>query len=154
MASTRYESDSSDTSLLGQPLEFEFSGQTAPNRFLKSAMTERMASWDPENLEARGVPSRELVNLYKRWGEGDIGLIITGNILIEYDHIEAAGNCVISRKSSFSGERFEAYKAMAAAGKKHGSLFVGQLNHPGRQVSSNFQKHPISANVNVGELGQ
>jgi 2,4-dienoyl-CoA reductase-like NADH-dependent reductase (Old Yellow Enzyme family) len=145
MASTRYESDSSDTSLLGQPLEFEFSGQTAPNRFLKSAMTERMASWDPENLEARGVPSRELVNLYKRWGEGDIGLIITGNILIEYNHIEAAGNCVISRKSSFSGERFEAYKAMAAAGKKHGSLFVGQLNHPGRQVSSNFQKHPISA---------
>jgi 2,4-dienoyl-CoA reductase-like NADH-dependent reductase (Old Yellow Enzyme family) len=145
MASTRYESDSSDTSLLGQPLEFEFSGQTAPNRFLKSAMTERMASWDPENLEARGVPSRELVNLYKRWGEGDIGLIITGNIMIEYDHVEAAGNCVISRKSPFSGERFEAYKAIAAAGKKHGSLFVGQLNHPGRQVSSNFQKNPISA---------
>jgi 2,4-dienoyl-CoA reductase-like NADH-dependent reductase (Old Yellow Enzyme family) len=141
----RYESDSKDTSHLGQPLAFEFSGQTAPNRFMKAAMTERMASWDPENLEARGVPSRELVNLYKRWSEGKIGLIVTGNIMIEYDHIEAAGNCIIPRKSSFSGERFEAYKAVAAAAKKHGSLFVGQVNHPGRQVSSNLQKNPISA---------
>lgn len=110
MASTRYESDSYDTSILSQPLAFEFSGRTASNRFMKAAMTERMASWDAENLEARGVPSRELINLYKRWGEGNIGLIFTGNIMIEYDHIEAAGNCFIPRKSSFSGERFEAFK--------------------------------------------
>lgn len=34
---------------------------------------------------------------------------------------------------------------MAAAGKKHGSLLVGQVNHPERQVSSDFQKNPISA---------
>jgi 2,4-dienoyl-CoA reductase-like NADH-dependent reductase (Old Yellow Enzyme family) len=145
MASKRYESDSNDTSLLSQPLAFEFSGQTAPNRFLKAAMTERMASWDAESLEARGIPSKELINLYKRWGEGNIGLMITGNIMIDYDHIEAAGNCVIPRKSPFSGERFERFKAMAAAGKRHGSLLVGQVNHPGRQVSSNFQKFPISA---------
>jgi 2,4-dienoyl-CoA reductase-like NADH-dependent reductase (Old Yellow Enzyme family) len=65
--------------------------------------------------------------------------------MIEPDHIEAAGNCVIPRKSSFSGERFEAFRAMAAAGKKHGSLLVGQVNHPGRQVSSNLQKNHISA---------
>jgi 2,4-dienoyl-CoA reductase-like NADH-dependent reductase (Old Yellow Enzyme family) len=71
--------------------------------------------------------------------------MITGNIMIDYDHIEAAGNCVIPRKSPFSGERFERFKAMAAAGKRHGSLLVGQVNHPGRQVSSNFQKFPISA---------
>jgi 2,4-dienoyl-CoA reductase-like NADH-dependent reductase (Old Yellow Enzyme family) len=134
MASKRYESDSNDTSLLSQPLAFEFSGQTAPNRFLKAAMTERMASWDAESLEARGIPSKELINLYKRWGEGNIGLMITGNIMIDYDHIEAAGNCVIPRKSPFSGERFERFKAMAAAGKRHGSLLVGQVNHPGRQV--------------------
>lgn len=145
MASTRYESDSYDTSILSQPLAFEFSGRTASNRFMKAAMTERMASWDAKNLEVRGVPSRELINLYKRWGEGNIGLMITGNIMIEPDHIEAAGNCVIPRESSFSGERFEAFRAMAAAGKKHGSLLVGQVNHPGRQVSSKFQKNPISA---------
>lgn len=141
----RYESDSKDASPLGQPLKFEFSGQSAPNRFLKGAMTERISSWDPENFEARGVPSKNLINLYRRWGEGAIGLVLSGNIMIEYDHLEAAGNPIIPRKSEFSGERFEAFKEMATETKKHGSLFVGQVSHPGRQVESRIQKNPISA---------
>ncbi|KAF1355902.1 FMN-linked oxidoreductase [Lizonia empirigonia] len=141
----RYESDSKDASPLGKPLNFEFSGKAAPNRFLKGAMTERMSSWDPENLEARGVPSKNLINLYRRWGEGGIGLILCGNIMIEYDHLEAAGNPIIPRKSEFSGERFEAFKEMATEAKKHGSLFVGQVSHPGRQVESRIQKNPVSA---------
>ncbi|KAJ4334060.1 hypothetical protein N0V87_007112 [Didymella glomerata] len=141
----RYESDSKDASPLGQPLKFEFSGQSAPNRFLKGAMTERISSWDPENFEARGVPSKNLINLYRRWGEGAIGLILSGNIMIEYDHLEAAGNPIIPRKSEFSGERFEAFREMATETKKHGSLFVGQVSHPGRQVESRIQKNPISA---------
>ncbi|KAF1922861.1 FMN-linked oxidoreductase [Didymella exigua CBS 183.55] len=144
-SSPRYESDSTDASPLGQPLKFEFSGRTAPNRFLKGAMTERISSWDPENLEARGVPSKNLVNLYRRWGEGGIGLILSGNIMIEYDHLEAAGNPIIPRESGFSGERFDAFKEMATEAKKHGSLFVGQVSHPGRQVESRIQKNPVSA---------
>jgi 2,4-dienoyl-CoA reductase-like NADH-dependent reductase (Old Yellow Enzyme family) len=141
----RYKSDSEDASPLGQSLKFEFSGQTAPNRFLKGAMTERISSWDPEIFEARGVPSKNLINLYRRWGEGGIGLILTGNIMIEYDHLEAAGNPIIPRKSEFSGERFEAFKEMATEAKKHGSLFVAQISHPGRQVESRIQKNPVSA---------
>nr|7FEV_A Chain A, FMN binding [Ascochyta rabiei] len=143
--SARYESSSSDASALGKPLKFEFSGQSAPNRFLKGAMTERMSSWDPENLEARGVPSKNLINLYRRWGEGGIGLILTGNIMIEYDQLEAAGNPIIPRDSDFSGERFEAFKELATEAKKHGSLIVGQVSHPGRQVESKIQKNPVSA---------
>lgn len=141
----RHESDSKDASALAQPLKFEFSGTTAPNRFLKAAMTERMSSWDPEILEVRGVPSKSLINLYRRWGEGGIGLIISGNILIDYNHLEAAGNAIVPRNAKFFGERFEAFKEMAAAAKKNGSLFVGQLNHPGRQVESRLQKNPVSA---------
>lgn len=41
----RYESEDVDVSPLGRPLKFEFSGKTAPNRFLKAAMTERISSW-------------------------------------------------------------------------------------------------------------
>ncbi|KAH6614316.1 hypothetical protein C7974DRAFT_368636 [Boeremia exigua] len=146
MTSTaRHESDSKDASALSKPLKFEFSGRTAPNRFLKAAMTERMSSWDPEVLEARGIPSKDLINLYSKWGEGEIGLIISGNILIEYDHLEATGNAIVAPNSEFSGERFESFKKVASAAKKNGSLFVGQLNHPGRQVNSRLQKNPISA---------
>lgn len=143
--STRFESENVDPSPLGQPLHFEFSNRTAPNRFMKGAMTERLSSWDPKNLEARGIPSRELINAYKRWGEGAIGLILTGNIMFEYDHLEAPGNPIVPKDAPFEGERFEAFKEMATQGKAHGSLMVGQVSHPGRQVTENVQKDPVSA---------
>ncbi|KAI0018026.1 hypothetical protein F4780DRAFT_557830 [Xylariomycetidae sp. FL0641] len=144
MAPARFPAEKVDTSPLGQPLHFEFSGKTAPNRFLKGAMTERLSSWDPKDLPKRGVPSKELVNVYRRWGEGGYGLILTGNVMFEYDHLEAAGNPIIPRDAPFSGERFEAFQAMATEGKKHGSLMVAQISHPGRQVAAHIQPHPIS----------
>ncbi|RDW71620.1 FMN-linked oxidoreductase-2 [Coleophoma cylindrospora] len=142
---TRFESDSSDASPLGKPLTFEFSGKTAKNRFLKAAMTERQSSWDPVNLKARGIPSKGLANVYKRWGEGGWGQILTGNVMIEYDHLEAMGNAIIPREAGFFGERFDAFKAMATAGKAQGSLIIAQVSHPGRQVEDRIQKNPISA---------
>ena len=141
----RYESDDVDASPLGEPLRFEFSGTTAPNRFLKGAMTERMSSWDPKNLEARGIPSDNLVNVYKRWGEGQLGTILTGNIMIEFDQLEAPGNAIIPRTEKPEGERFDAFKKLASAAKAQGSLIVGQVSHPGRQSESRTQKDPVSA---------
>lgn len=108
-------------------------------------MTERLSSWDPKKLETRGVPSKNLVNVYKRWGEGAIGNILTGNIMFEYDHLEAAGNPIIPRGAPYEGERFEAFKEMAELGKANGCLMVGQVSHPGRQVEERIQKNPISA---------
>ncbi|KAI6934172.1 FMN-linked oxidoreductase [Hortaea werneckii] len=143
--SVRYESENVSAEPLGQPLKFEFSGKTASNRFIKGAMTERLSSWDPKNLEARGVPSKNLVNVYRRWGEGGMGHILTGNIMFEYDHLEAAGNPIIPRGSKYEGERFERFREMAEQGKKHGSLMVGQVSHPGRQVQDKIQPNPISA---------
>jgi len=134
-----------DVSALGKPLDFAFSNKTAQNRFLKGAMTERLSSWDVENLEARGVPSKHLINVYKRWGEGEFGIILTGNIMIEYDHLEAAGNPIIPRGAPYEGDRFESFKELATQSKRHGSLIVGQVSHPGRQVTEAIQKSPISA---------
>jgi 2,4-dienoyl-CoA reductase-like NADH-dependent reductase (Old Yellow Enzyme family) len=141
MAPERYQSDNVDASPLGKPLKFEFSGRTAKNRFLKAAMTERISSWDPKDVKARGIPSKNLINVYKRWGEGGFGQILTGNIMIEYDQLEAMGNPIIPRDAEFSGPRFEAFKES----KAHGSLIVGQVSHPGRQVENRIQKNPISA---------
>jgi 2,4-dienoyl-CoA reductase-like NADH-dependent reductase (Old Yellow Enzyme family) len=141
----RYESDTKDASPLGKPLKFEFSGKTARNRFLKAAMTERLSSWDPKDLNKRGIPSKNLINVYKRWGEGEYGQILTGNIMIEYDQLEAMGNPIIPREAEFSGERFDAFKKMAEASKAHGSLIVGQVSHPGRQCEQRIQPNPISA---------
>ena len=141
----RYESDDVDASALGKPLHFEFSGKTAPNRFLKAAMTERISSWDPKNLKDSGIPSENLINVYKRWGEGQLGTILTGNIMIEVDQLEAPGNAIIPRTEKPEGKRFDAFKRLASAGKAQGSLIVGQVSHPGRQCESRLQKDPVSA---------
>ncbi|KAM4067888.1 NADH:flavin oxidoreductase / NADH oxidase family protein [Hirsutella rhossiliensis] len=145
MAPKRFAAEKADPSPLAQPLKFDISGKTAKNRFMKAAMTERLSSWDPKVLEKRGVPSKELVNVYRRWGEGGYGVILTGNVMIEYDQLEAAGNAIVPRDAPFSGERFDAFKDLATAAKKHGSLMVAQVSHPGRQVTDRIQKNPISA---------
>ncbi len=108
-------------------------------------MTERLSSWDPKKFEARGIPSKNLINVYKRWGEGQLGTILTGNIMIDYDQLEAKGNPIIPPGAKFEGERFEAFKALAEESKKHGSLIVGQVSHPGRQVTSGINSDPVSA---------
>ena len=97
---------------LGDPLYFEFSGQTAKNRFLKAAMTEKLSTWHPSELEKRGIPTPELINLYKRWGEGGFGMVLTGNTMIEYDHLESAGNLIIPQDAPLTGERFSEHSRL------------------------------------------
>ena len=134
-------------------LHFAFANKDAPNRFLKAAMTERLSSWDPVNFEARGVPGKAMRTAYGRWGEGGIGTILTGNIMPEYDQIAAPGDPVVPIDAPFHGDRFEAFKELAEVGKLHGSLMLGQLNHPGRQMDHRIQEHPISAS-DVGQEGE
>ncbi|KAJ5086239.1 NADH oxidase [Penicillium alfredii] len=143
--SQRYATQDVDVSPLGQPLHFEFSQRRASNRFLKAALTERMASWSATELPARGIPTPELINLYRRWGEGGYGVILTGNLMIAYDQLEAMGNMIIDLENEFSGGRFEAFQQLANAAKQHGSLVIGQVSHPGRQTEQRFQPNPVSA---------
>lgn len=144
--SDRYESSSSDAAPLGEPIHFPFANRSAPNRFLKGAMTERLSSWDPKDFSKRGVPSDNLINAYRRWGEGGIGLILTGNVMLFPDQLEAMGNPIIPLDDNkFSGERFEQFKKMAEVSKAHGSLIVAQLSHPGRQCENRIQPDPVSA---------
>ncbi|KAI1420117.1 NADH:flavin oxidoreductase/NADH oxidase [Xylaria sp. FL1777] len=156
MAPNRIPAPDVDPSPLGQPLHFEFAGRAAPNRFLKGAMTERLSSWDPKDLNKRGIPSKELINVYRRWGEGGLGLILTGNIMLYLDQLEAPGNPIIPKDAPFSDERFERFKELGTQAKAHGSLIVSQLSHPGRQVPDFVQPHPVSASdvqLEVSVLG-
>ncbi|OAX37737.1 FMN-linked oxidoreductase [Rhizopogon vinicolor AM-OR11-026] len=127
--------------LLQQPVTFPFSGRTAKNRFLKSAMSERLATFSTFYPSGRGRPTEELVRLYETWAKGDIGIIVTGNIQIKKDHLEATGrNTIIDR--DLPSNYPEDWAEVARAAKSEGSLVIGQLNHPGRQVSINIQPYP------------
>ncbi|KAJ9201154.1 hypothetical protein DTO027B6_628 [Paecilomyces variotii] len=157
MSSTpRFECADVDPSPLGKPLTFAFSGRTAPNRFLKGAMSERLASFSFDDVESRGIPTKALINVYRRWGEGQIGLSLTGNVMIDPAHLETAGNMVIPRNAPFSGERFERFAEMASVAKANGSLLIAQVGHPGRQTAKELQPNPISASdipVKEGTFG-
>ncbi|KAI3326374.1 NADH oxidase, partial [Xylariaceae sp. AK1471] len=141
----RFKSTETDPALLSEPLEFPFSKRTAPNRFLNAAMSERLASFDKDDIESRGIPSPELIAAYERWGKGGWGQILTGNVMIDPSHLEAAGNAIIPIGAPFHGPRFEAFKQLASKAKANGSLIVAQVSHPGRQVPETIQNNPISA---------
>lgn len=67
MSTIRYESgDEADVSRLAQPLAFEQSRKIASNRILKSSIAEALSSWDVNDLQARGIPTKEYVELYRR----------------------------------------------------------------------------------------
>lgn len=136
-----------DPSVLGRPLELAFSKRRATNRVMKAAMTERLSSWDPNNLSKRGIPTPEIINAYNWFGEGGIGIILTGNLMVDTVNIEGAGNLIIPPDAPFQGPRFEAYQRLAWAGNHAGSLMLGQLSHGGRQVQSRFQPDPVSASA-------
>ncbi|RSL50895.1 hypothetical protein CEP53_008637 [Fusarium sp. AF-6] len=145
----RYGSGPVNASPLAQPLHFEPSGRTAKNRFLKSPMAEALATFDPDIPSKRGIPTNEIVELYRRWGQGknNWGVIVTGNIDIDYEAIAELSDMIITDNDPFEGKRFDQFRALATAAKADGSLILGQVSHPGRQVSARFQTHAISASA-------
>jgi len=135
-----------NVSALQQPITFPFSGRTAKNRFLKAPMTERLCDWNTDDgdddIRGRGYPSEEYTRLYQRWGEGEIGVIVAGNVMLRYDAVEAFGNPILQDDHD---NRTAAFRRVARAAQAHGSLFIAQLSHPGRQGGAALNPHPVSA---------
>jgi len=82
-------------------------------------MTERLATWDKDDHTKSGISTPKLVSLYKTWGNGDLGIIVTGNIMIDRNHIEVPGNVILEDSS---GGRVEKLKELVVAAQEHGSL--------------------------------
>ncbi|MBF7730446.1 NADH:flavin oxidoreductase/NADH oxidase family protein [Pseudomonas sp. N040] len=97
-------------------------GAVIPNRLAKAAMEENMAV--PGQL-----PGDTLTGLYRRWAEGGIGLIITGNVMVDGRAMTGPGGVVLQQ-----GTPLEPFKRWAKAAQEGGAQVWMQLNHPGRQV--------------------
>ncbi|KAH9900298.1 NADH:flavin oxidoreductase/NADH oxidase-like protein [Xylariomycetidae sp. FL2044] len=149
----RYESAPADVQVLGQPITFPFSGTTSKNRFKKAAMAEDLATWSPTVLEDRGIPTKESIELYKRYGEGGWGIITTGNMDIEFDMLDGIGDHIITPECAPSGPRFDAFAEMARGATAHGSLLIAQVTHPGRQLAARIRKDTIAPSAIQLEKG-
>lgn len=112
------------TNPLAQPLALPC-GAILPNRLVKAAMTELLA--DNRN---RATPAH--ATLYRAWAENGPGMMLTGNVQVDYRNLEHPGNVVIQGEQG--AEQLAALRNWSAAAKEHGAHVWMQLSHAGRQT--------------------
>lgn len=103
------------------------------NRIGKGAMTEGLATAD-------GLPTPELERLYRLWSESGAGMLLTGNVQIDRDHLERPGNVVIDGPPSAALRA--ALEGWAKAGTIGGNHLWMQISHAGRQTPALVNKSP------------
>jgi 2,4-dienoyl-CoA reductase-like NADH-dependent reductase (Old Yellow Enzyme family) len=118
--------------ILATPLKLPC-GATLPNRLAKAAMTEGMA--DPQ-----GRATAELDRLYAVWSDGGAGMLLSGNIQIDGDHLERPGNIIIDREPDDEAKRALAH--LAATATRNGNHFWAQISHAGRQTQKPVNATP------------
>ncbi|GAB3463666.1 NADH:flavin oxidoreductase/NADH oxidase family protein [Massilia terrae] len=116
-------------------------GTTLPNRFAKAAMEENLA-------DADHAPSDELIRLYQAWAEGEAGLMITGNVMVDRRAMTGPGGVVL--ESEGNRERFEQW---ARAARARGAQIWMQLNHPGRQMPAALGQETIAPSAVPMDMG-
>ena len=120
------------TNTINTPLTLP-SGVELPNRLVKAAMTEGLATMN-------GVPTPELERLYGLWSDGGAGVLISGNIQIDRWHLEQPGNVIIDGESS--DELHLALQAWTRAATRGGNHFWAQISHAGRQTPRTINPAP------------
>ncbi|TFY70941.1 hypothetical protein EVG20_g2060 [Dentipellis fragilis] len=117
------------------------SGATLPNRLVKVALYEHMASL------FGGPPNDRHFELYSQWSRGNWGMIITGNVQVSNRHLSLGKDMVVPR--ALTEDSLKPFKKLALAMRGRPSsdgsgnmaedtdagnaLIVMQLSHAGRQ---------------------
>ena len=120
-------------------------GAVLPNRLAKAAMTEGLAGPD-------GLPNERHVQLYRTWARSGAGLQITGNVMVDGDHLERPGNVILDR--AMGPDERARFRAWADAARAEGGHVWMQISHAGRQTQKAVNPRPASASdVKLGLPG-
>ena len=109
---------------LFSPVELR-SGQVLRNRIAKAAMEEGLAG-------KAQLPDERLNALYRRWGAGGAGLLITGNVMVHAEALTGPGGIVLDADSPL-----EPFAAWGQEGKDAGDTLVMPISHPDRKMRVN-----------------
>lgn len=115
-------SPSAETPLLTQALQLP-NGSVLRNRLAKAAMSEALGTY-------HNHPTLKLVELYRRWAASGLGLLITGNVMIDRRALGEPGNVVIEDEADLP-----VLQQWARAATSQGAAIWAQLNHPGKQAT-------------------
>ncbi|MCO7518176.1 MULTISPECIES: NADH:flavin oxidoreductase/NADH oxidase family protein [unclassified Pseudomonas] len=120
-------------------------GSIIPNRIAKAAMEENMA-------DADHAPSAQLMRLYQAWAEGGVGLIISGNVMVDNRAMTGPGGVVLE-----DDRQLPRFRQWAATGRAKGAQFWLQINHPGRQMRANLGQvtwAPSAVALDLGKMSK
>jgi 2,4-dienoyl-CoA reductase-like NADH-dependent reductase (Old Yellow Enzyme family) len=129
------------TSQLFSPLVLR-SGTTLANRIAKAAMEENMAG-------SAQLPDERLISLYRRWGAGGAGLLITGNVMVHAEALTGPAGVVLDDRAPL-----QPFERWAQAGSAGGAAVWMQISHPGRQVQARMPGVVWGPSAIAVELGR
>lgn len=106
--------------------------QKLANSFFKSAMSETMG-------DKNQSPSEELIALYEHWAGQGVGVLVTGNVMVDRRYLGEPGNVVLDQQSDLT--LFA--KWVEVSKTKQVPIWL-QLNHPGKQMYRSINQEPIA----------
>lgn len=116
---------------INQPFQLA-RGAAIKNRLIKSAMSEALGTTDNKMTTA-------LPRLYRTWASGGIGLLITGNVMIDKRALGEPNNIVIE-----DARDMPLLKIWAKAATENDTRCWVQLNHPGKQSPKGLNVETVS----------
>lgn len=120
-----------ESSLLNKPLHL-CNGSVLRNRLAKAAMSEALGTYDNR-------PTLGLVQLYRRWAASGLGLIVTGNVMIDRQALGEPGNVVIEDEADLP-----VLRQWAQTATEQGAAIWVQLNHPGKQSTKGLNAYNLA----------
>lgn len=107
----------------------------APNRILKSAMSEVLA------VQGEHLPTEAHNRVYARWAKGGTGIIVTGNVMIDRAALGEPGNVVLEDDTHLG--LFQAWAQSVHEADPQARLWM-QINHPGKQSPKFLTPEPVA----------
>nr|WP_137677232.1 NADH:flavin oxidoreductase/NADH oxidase family protein [Parerythrobacter lutipelagi] len=127
---------------LFEPLKLP-NGSSLPNRLCKAAMEENLAEQPGQ------YPGEKLFALYDRWARGGVGMILSGNVMVDPSALTGPGAVVLQK-----GTDLAPFRKWADIGKSGGGQFWLQISHPGRQMYKSLGETAVSPSNVALDLGK
>eukprot|EP01117_Protostelium_nocturnum_P006125 TRINITY_DN2207_c0_g1_i3.p1 TRINITY_DN2207_c0_g1~~TRINITY_DN2207_c0_g1_i3.p1 ORF type:complete len:257 (+),score=78.76 TRINITY_DN2207_c0_g1_i3:72-842(+) len=129
----------SQASTLSNSLQLT-SGTVLRNRLSKAAMQECLAN------ASDNLPNSSHISLYKAWSQGNWGIVLTGNVMIDKRYLGDPCDICISRDALDNEVEMRAWREYASASKENGTIAIVQINHPGNQCFRGSGHRPLFGN--------
>ena len=117
-------------------------GVTARNRLVKAAMEENMSSMG-------NIPGESLYSPYRYWAHGNLGMVITGNVMVDKGAMTGPGGVALEKDTDIAP-----FQKWAKIIKSNGALAIMQINHPGRQVFKAMKGKAIAPSAVPLDMGK